>query len=84
MSGLPDRGSQAGTTRVRAWARRVLTWAVRGRSGQGSAVTLGSGKLYLLGDNLDTARDSREFGPVDADDVVGRAVVRVWPSVGSL
>ncbi|MBN1173943.1 MAG: metallophosphoesterase, partial [Micromonosporaceae bacterium] len=32
------RGSQAGTTRVRAWARRVLTWAVRGRSGQGAAL----------------------------------------------
>lgn len=32
------------------------------------------GEVFLLGDNLRESRDSREYGPVDADDVAGRVV----------
>lgn len=42
-------------------------------------VTLGSGDLYVLGDHRSVSRDSRSFGPVSAEQVVGRAVLRFWP-----
>lgn len=42
--------------------------------GADNQITVGTGKLYVLGDNLDFSTDSREFGPVSIDDVV--AVVR--------
>jgi signal peptidase I len=32
-----------------------------------------------MGDNRTNSFDSRRFGPVDEDLVVGRAFVRVWP-----
>ena len=38
------------------------------------------GQLYLLGDNRFDSEDSRNFGPVPADTVVGRVVGRLFPS----
>ena len=40
--------------------------------------------LYLLGDNRYDSEDSRNFGPVPADSVVGRVVGRLFPSPGRL
>jgi signal peptidase I len=37
------------------------------------------GWLWVMGDNRNESSDSRVFGAVDADDVVGRAVLRIWP-----
>ena len=37
------------------------------------------GKLLVLGDNRWASRDSRYFGPIDEDTVVGRAFVKIWP-----
>ena len=42
------------------------------------------GQLYLLGDNRFDSEDSRNFGPVPADTVVGRVVGRLFPSPGRL
>jgi signal peptidase I len=42
-------------------------------------VTLGRGELFMMGDNRAHSNDSRFFGPVPEDLVVGRAFVRVWP-----
>lgn len=35
--------------------------------------------VFVMGDNRSHSEDSRRFGPVSLDDVVGRAFVRVWP-----
>ena len=35
--------------------------------------------VFVLGDNRAASRDSRAFGSVSLDDVVGRAVFRYWP-----
>jgi signal peptidase I len=43
------------------------------------AVTVPPGQLFVMGDNRGNSQDSRVFGPIDREDVVGRAFVRIWP-----
>ena len=37
------------------------------------------GKVFVMGDNRGDSRDSRYFGAIDEDLIVGRAFVRIWP-----
>ena len=37
------------------------------------------GKVLVLGDSREDSRDSRFFGPIDVDDIVGRAFLKIWP-----
>jgi signal peptidase I len=43
--------------------------------------TIASGMLWVMGDHRcgGCSQDSRFIGPVPVDDVVGKAVVRIWP-----
>ena len=41
--------------------------------------TMGENEVFLIGDNRPMSFDSRMFGPVDIDLIVGRAVVVIWP-----
>lgn len=42
--------------------------------------------IFVMGDNRLGSEDSRKFGPIPIDTVVGRAMVRVWPldNIGQL
>lgn len=40
---------------------------------------LESDQYYLLGDNRTSSLDSRLFGPLSRDDIVGRTWIRAWP-----
>ena len=37
------------------------------------------GAVFLLGDNRGNSEDSRDFGAVPDDEVIGRVLVRIWP-----
>lgn len=42
-------------------------------------VTLGPTQLFVSGDNRPDSLDSRAFGPIDASQIVGKLVLRVYP-----
>lgn len=42
-------------------------------------VTLGETELYVVGDNRTNSLDSRTFGPIETDQVVGKLVLRLLP-----
>jgi signal peptidase I len=43
------------------------------------SVTLGSNEYFVLGDNRNSSKDSRSFGPVDRSFITGRVMFRGWP-----
>ncbi len=43
------------------------------------ALTLGPDEYFVLGDNRTASHDSRFFGPVDKDMIIGRVLFRAWP-----
>ena len=42
-------------------------------------VTVPDGQIFVMGDNRGNSDDSRSFGPVEQDAIVGHAFVLVWP-----
>ena len=44
-----------------------------------SSWTVPQGDLFLMGDHRQNSADSRTFGPVPIDRVIGRAWLRYWP-----
>lgn len=42
-------------------------------------VTVPADSLFMMGDNRRASQDSRFFGPIPVDDVVGKAFVIIWP-----
>jgi signal peptidase I len=48
-------------------------------AGAGRDETLGEGEYYVLGDNRGNSSDSRLFGSLEREDIVGKALVRYWP-----
>jgi signal peptidase I len=42
-------------------------------------VTLSANEYFVLGDNRNSSKDSRSFGPVDKSFITGRVLFRGWP-----
>ncbi len=56
------------------------TYLPTGLATSGSVdVTLGLDEYFMMGDNRPASLDSRSFGPILRDQIVGRTGVRAWP-----
>lgn len=44
-----------------------------------SSWTIPEGELFLMGDHRSNSADSRTFGPVELEQIIGRAWLRYWP-----
>ncbi len=42
-------------------------------------VSLGEDEYFVMGDNRINSSDSRDFGPVSKEHIIGRVVIRLWP-----
>ena len=46
---------------------------------EGLEIDIPTGKYFVLGDNRPRSSDSREFGPIQKDIIIGKAFFRYWP-----
>ncbi|MDO8265545.1 MAG: signal peptidase I [Candidatus Saccharibacteria bacterium] len=46
---------------------------------EGRFLKLGDNEYFALGDNRGNSADSRYFGPINSDRILGKAILRFWP-----
>jgi signal peptidase I len=50
-----------------------------GNATKGKKIVLGANEFFVCGDNRPYSSDSRTWGPITKDEIVGRAFFRYWP-----
>ncbi len=55
----------------------ATTWS--GSIGQ-EEITIPEGQVFVMGDNRNNSTDSRIFGPIEIDEIIGKAWISYWPT----
>jgi signal peptidase I len=63
----------------RVQVERDTTWFNLGRFATSEPEVLGPDELFVLGDNSAESRDSREWGPIPLDSLIGTPRSILWP-----
>lgn len=50
------------------------------RTSRMDPITIPEGEFFVMGDNRSRSLDSRSFGTISRDEIVGRAFVIIWPT----
>ena len=50
-----------------------------GQTSDYDKITLKDDEYFILGDNRPISKDSRYFGPVKEDEIIGKVIFRLWP-----
>jgi len=58
---------------------RDMFYTSQGNVGVNAEIQLGPGQYFLLGDHSSRSKDSRDWGPIDVSQIVGRPISVVWP-----
>jgi signal peptidase I len=48
--------------------------------GEATSWTIGDDEVFVMGDHREASADSRSFGAIKRDSIVGRAFLRYWPA----
>ncbi len=78
--GLPGETIEVRNGRVYVNGERLEEgWTVKKGGGNYSPQTIPPLHVFVLGDNRGASNDSRSFGPVAIEDIVGHAWISYWP-----
>jgi hypothetical protein len=58
---------------------RDLFYTEHGRFAVSEPLQLGPREIFVLGDNSAESRDSREWGPIRLEEVIGIPIIVIWP-----
>lgn len=57
----------------------IMSLVTKGEYSRERPIVVEKDKIFVMGDNRNNSRDSREIGQVPKDEVLGGAVFRFWP-----
>ena len=57
----------------------IMSLMQQGNYGPDAPIVIQEGHIFVMGDNRNNSKDSRELGQVPLDEVLGGAVFRFWP-----
>ena len=55
------------------------TWFSEGQRTNGRDIVLGVDEYFVMGDNRRSSQDSRHWGTIGRDDIIGKALLSYWP-----